>query len=368
MNLKYILAAFLFFYALKGFAIADSSRTEQKRSLLLIPIVAYAPETRLRFGLSLYYRFYSDKNYSTTRHSSIFGVANYTQNKQSIFNLYSNYWSPKNDKHIVSDLQINNYPENFYGIGNQTKLKDIDQLQNKKFRMAFDAEKHLRKYLYSGISFLYQKDEYRDLGKKGAFFLDSTLQGKNGGQLFFSGLSLIYDSRNYINLSSTGALIKVFATANYKGFLSDYTLFRYEIQARKFFSFTSKQSIGIQFLHKGISGTQIPFYLYTMMGNESIMRGYYSGRFRDKLLMATQAEYRVQMGSRIILAAFMGLGNVAPDYQNILSNIKPNAGGGIRYIYDLQSRSTIRLDYGIGEKPAGEVRINGLYLAINEAF
>ena len=43
-------------------------------------------------------------------------------------------------------------------------------------------------------------------------------------------------------------------------------------------------------------------------------------------------------------------------------------GGGLRYFIDLEHHSSIRLEYGFGEKRPGEKRQGGFYLALSEAF
>ena len=40
------------------------------------------------------------------------------------------------------------------------------------------------------------------------------------------------------------------------------------------------------------------------MGNDRIMRGYFSGRFRDNQFAAAQVEYRYPVGKSFVLAAF----------------------------------------------------------------
>ena len=51
-----------------------------------------------------------------------------------------------------------------------------------------------------------------------------------------------------------------------------------------------------------------------------------------------------------------------------LKDLKPNYGLGARLFFDLEKALSLRLDYGFGEKPAGEKRISGFYLSLGEAF
>src|SRR3546814_651960 len=103
------------------------------------------------------------------------------------------------------------------------------------------------------------------------------------------------------------------------------------------------------------------------LGNDEMMRGYYQGRYRDKNLMALQTELRYRVHPRIGLVAFASSGTVFPK-QLDLSHLKFSYGGGMRYFFDLEHETSIRLDYGIGEKRLGEKRQTGFYLSLGQAF
>jgi hypothetical protein len=118
------------------------------------------------------------------------------------------------------------------------------------------------------------------------------------------------------------------------------------------------------------------------MGSAFIMRGYYTGRYRDQNFAAGQLEYRLRFVapdvkpthtfesilSRLGLVFFGGTGSVFSNANFTLSNFKPNYGLGLRYFYDKPSGINIRADYGMGEKPTGEPRVGNFYLFIGEAF
>src|SRR5690606_30472496 len=98
-----------------------------------------------------------------------------------------------------------------------------------------------------------------------------------------------------------------------------------------------------------------------------MMRGYYTGRYRDRSLLAAQTELRYRFHPRVGVAAFVGAGSTYNDGLNS-ARFLPSVGGGLRYFFDLEHNSSIRLDYGIGEQRPGEKRQGGFYLALSEAF
>ena len=98
-----------------------------------------------------------------------------------------------------------------------------------------------------------------------------------------------------------------------------------------------------------------------------MMRGYYEGRFRDRNYIAGQTEIRYRINNSFGLVAFVGAGEVFHTGFSF-AQLKPNYGGGVRYFFDIEKGLAIRLDYGVGQKPAGEPRISGLYVALGQSF
>ena len=98
-----------------------------------------------------------------------------------------------------------------------------------------------------------------------------------------------------------------------------------------------------------------------------MMRGYYNGRYRDRNFIGSQTELRYRVSDRFGLDAFLGTGEVAHKAFSA-AQLKPDYGGGVRYFFDTEKGLSIRADYGIGQKPAGEKRESGFYIALGEAF
>jgi outer membrane protein assembly factor BamA len=119
---------------------------------------------------------------------------------------------------------------------------------------------------------------------------------------------------------------------------------------------------GSALLNKG----EVPFNQMAMMGGESMMRGYYLGRFRDKNILATQAEYRFlpfAFSNRIGAAAFVSSATVAPTAKNLLSSTFKMAGGiGARYLIFKSKDIFVRFDLAFTREG------NGYYFYIGEAF
>lgn len=96
------------------------------------------------------------------------------------------------------------------------------------------------------------------------------------------------------------------------------------------------------------------------------MRGYYPGRYRDKLYMATQLEYRwlpFPFSKRFGAAVFASVGTVAPAARDIqLGNLLPAGGAGVRYLLFKKKDVFLRADVGFTREGMG------FYILTGEAF
>ncbi len=106
-----------------------------------------------------------------------------------------------------------------------------------------------------------------------------------------------------------------------------------------------------------------PFYDLCLLGLSGDLRGYEVGQYRDRWLLATQAEYRLQLPKRFGLVAFVGVGEVAPELSQFRAdNLLPGAGVGLRFTVAKKNHINLRIDYAVG-KDGG-----ALYIGVAEAF
>ena len=76
------------------------------------------------------------------------------------------------------------------------------------------------------------------------------------------------------------------------------------------------------------------------------MRGYYSGRYLDKIFTAFQVEYRFPVFWRFSAVLFGGLGQVAPTFGDFaFDSMKAAAGAGLRFTIQKEPKMNLRLDF-----------------------
>ncbi|RFZ83236.1 polymerase [Mucilaginibacter terrenus] len=340
----------------------------KKPSFVLLPVISSAPETGLELGGSALYSFYTDTINAFTRVSNIFAYGTLTSKGQSRINLSTNYWLPGNKYHITAAVGYINFPFDFYGIGNNTGKANADRLGQKRFRFAFTAEKSIGTNVYIGIVGGALDYRFNDVDNAGIFETDPTIEGRHGGTTLYLGPSFVYDGRNNNTYTTKGAIItSYFDFRKGTGSNSSYNGGLFNFEYAQFFKLSKRFVLGFDVQEQSTTGAQSPFYLLPALGSDEMMRGYYNGRFRDRNLLAAQTELRYRLSDRFGIVGFAGTGQV---FNKTFSfdEFKPNYGGGLRYFFDTEKGLSIRVDYGVGEKRAGESRQSGFYVGLGEAF
>lgn len=349
--------------------LSNEKDTTRKASFMPIPVLGYAQETGFEFGLGALYSFYIDRQDTTNRSSNFSGTASYSTKKTYNLALKGDAWTKGNKHHFIGEIRFKKMPFNFYGLGNHTAAADEDRLVQQQIKLLFDAERTFIKNAYSGVSVGFENYDFTDKEVGGIYSNSTNLYDKAGGTVIYLGLSQSYDTRNSNNYPTKGFFGRItyqFAPDFFGG--KDFTGSQIRVNIRNFWSLAPKVVLGIQGLYHTVQGAQTPFYLLPQLGNDEIMRGYYTGRYRDENLMAAQAEIRYRFMNRFGVVAFAGGGKVFANGNLSLHDLKPNYGVGGRYFFDTAKGLSVRLDYGVGEKRMNEKRQSGFYISLAEAF
>ena len=94
-------------------------------------------------------------------------------------------------------------------------------------------------------------------------------------------------------------------------------------------------------------GQVVPFYLSPTFGGLNVGRGHPTFRFRDRNMLALQAEYRYQLNPLVSGAIFVDAGQVAPRVRAITwSRLKTTYGTGVRF--GASGGAALRFDLAFG--------------------
>lgn len=113
--------------------------------------------------------------------------------------------------------------------------------------------------------------------------------------------------------------------------------------------------------HTRLTYGNTPWGLLSTLGGSKNMRGYFEGRYRDKMEMDATLELRQHVWRRNGVVAWIGAGSVFPKFSAMRwRTVLPNYGFGYRW--EFKKNMNVRVDVGFGRHEWG------LNFSINEAF
>jgi outer membrane protein assembly factor BamA len=287
--------------------------------------------------------------------------AAFTFEKQTSIEAYYNVVFPKEKWLWNGAVFFQRWPVRYWGIGTDTKEEDEIMIDYRNIAFEQSLYKRMDKGIYVG-----PKVHFRHMYDVNFKSVEDApnVPGGEGSTNLGIGLGGTWDKRNSI-LTPTESHYVEFSVLFYStNLLSDFTFQTYTLDARKYFDFDThgKSVLAFQSLSKLNKG-EVPFRDMALLGGSKMMRGYIEGRFRDKVGIQIQTEYRQFIKGRFGMVLFAAAGNVAPSLGDIsFGKTKWTLGTGLRYNINKADPTYIRIDYGFGKDT------NGLYLTLGEAF
>ena len=346
----------------------DGPKKARKLKVIPFPNIGYSPETNFYFGgVGLFtLRLYDD---TITRTSNFKIESNYTLNKQFIAYTDYNIFFKQDRYYFFGENSFYKYPENFWGIGNNTSDSNEEKYDSKRLEIKMAFLRQVIDYLFAGPA--YRLQYMYDIDTEAESLLnDSLINGASGGLSSGLGYVLMWDKRRNLLNPQQGHLIMFRNTFFEPAIFSDFEFVSYELDLRKYFPIAPKKFaeyrnplIAVQLYNVFNTGAP-PFRMLGLLGSDSHMRGYYLGRYRERQYSALQVEYRMPVWKWIGFALFTGAGEVANKIKDFrLDELKYNIGGGLRFRVDKQDNVNLRVDYAIGENGN-----SGFYIVFGESF
>ncbi|MGZ7045762.1 MAG: BamA/TamA family outer membrane protein [Candidatus Aminicenantales bacterium] len=332
-----------------------------KPRLLMLPIIYYTPETRLAMGAGgvLNYRLGRDKE--NTRPSSLWILMVYTLNKQIQLGLKPEIYLPHNFFIMSANLQYEWFPQAFYGIGNDVSASAAESYTPETKGIQLSVKRKIFGSVFGGIQYQIKKTIIQKIAP-GGLLASGDILGSAGGVTSSLGLSFNWDDRDNVLFPRRGSYLQFVADFYSDALGSDYHYTASRFDLRTYIPVRETDVVALQAFVRNMGGNP-PFYELSMLGGAYLMRGTYTGQYRDKSLLAFQAEYRMHVWKRIGAAAFAGLGDVAPTLREIkLNRLKFSLGAGLRFKLDTREGTNLRLDFAWGKHSTG------FYMTVQEAF
>jgi outer membrane protein assembly factor BamA len=147
----------------------------------------------------------------------------------------------------------------------------------------------------------------------------------------------------------SGSMLHFGADFFAKGIGSTFSFQTYRLTFNEYHSFGAKQVLAYN-IFVCTTGGQAPFFGKCIFGMQNELRGYPAGRYIDRQMFATQAEYRRSLFWRVGAVAFGGVGEVAPSLSKFnASNLLPSVGGGLRFNLSTKYHVNLRADLAQGK-------------------
>ena len=341
-----------------------SDDTSGAPKFLIYPTIAYTPETKWEIGIFNLFLFHAKRNHQN-RLNEINTFTFVTTQKQYGFWLDHAIYTDKDNWFFLGKGRFQYFPLKYYGIGPNSPKK-YTVVSNGSLQVRERILRKIKDNFYAGVEF----DHQRIFNV--SFNLDNSKTnfdfpvGASGSANTGIGLGIVYDDRKNVLNVRKGMFAELAYLEYSKLLFSDipFRSFQYDIRYfRK--GFSKNQVFAVQ--SNGMTNLgNVPFNQLALMGGESMMRGYYLGRFRDKTMINLQAEYRflpLPFSKTVGAAIFASIGNVAETPGSIkLSSTKFAGGAGLKYLVFKSKDVYVRADFAFTNEG------NGIYLYIGEAF
>jgi len=340
-------------------------KEEEKNNLgiTLLPIIYYTPETKLAFGFGGLFTYRFGLFFKQARPSSLFVAAMYTQMKQFTLQLKPEIYLQNNSLFLSGNFLAERFPSKFWGVGANTEdtLEEIYTPETYSMEIGFQKILLASAGVYLGVK--YHLERTRIVEKEPGKLIDQgVILGSQGGFLSGVGFIINFDNRDNIFYPTQGYYLQAYCFWN-DGFLgSDFDYFSLKFDLRNYIRLAENQILAIQLILDTASG-EVPFYKLPRLGGDTILRGYYQGRYRDKNLLALQAEYRFPIWKRVSGVAFVAAGNLADRLRNLSwDNLKYAGGFGFRFKIIPKEKVNLRVDFAFGPGTYG------IYFKAGESF
>jgi Omp85 superfamily domain len=169
------------------------------------------------------------------------------------------------------------------------------------------------------------------------------------------------DTRDNDMNPSAGALLELRANFADEAFGSDFDYQTYELSGNLY----RRAGPGVVALRAMAckASDRTPLFDLCLFGANNDLRGYEVGRYRDRALVAAQAEFRFPLGERWGGVVFGGWGKVAPSFDTMSDEPDlPSVGLGVRWLAAEKARVNLSVDVAQG-RDGGSV-----YVYVKESF
>jgi hypothetical protein len=326
------------------------------RSFLAMPFFFYTTDTEFGYGGAgaLTYRA------PGARPSSLMASLIHTTKHQFQAGTKWMHNVPGNRYRLIGEIQYNKFPQDFYGLGNDTSGKNPVTytpeytLAEGSIERSISGDLRIRALLFLRNQALVDRGKFDAFPAKGIPWAKGRLDAG-------PGIALLWDSRDNVNAALRGSLLQV----EYRGSLLRDRGKAYSsllCEAKVFRSPLPGCISGSMFQYRDVRG-DAPFYLLPSLGGAERLRGYAMNRFVGRCALLVQEDLRFPIYKKIGGCVFAAAGRVSDTRRELFdSGYHASGGAGLRYFINREDGLVVRLDGAFGDGSSGT------YITFGEAF
>lgn len=323
------------------------------------PILFYSPETKLALGGGLVLYDNHPPLRPDVTELELFG----TQMKQLELNVAQTTFFRGNDLQLAVSLKLDRSPRSqFFGVGADTREVDKEEYLAKRGALDGAFLFEVWKNIYLGPAFNVSLAQATKLASGGR--LDrGVVRGGREDVSVGAGARLSWDSTDQTFFPTRGIRFDM-SGLFYRSELGSFEdFFQLELDHRRYYRLLDGHVLAFQAVAT-LSRGDVPWQKLPRLGGMSMLRGYYEGRYRDRHLLAAQAEYRFPLVWRVSGAVFASAGEVARTLRAVSADtLRASAGGGPRLLLDEDEHINVRLDIAATAEGGAD-----FYISLMEAF
>lgn len=346
-------------------SIDTTNSDSYKNNNTILPALGATPETGALFGGVIMRQFKPGKAKADTRSSVILASAVYTTKKQLMIGLVPYIILPEELWIMEGSYQYQRYPDSFWGIGRNSRSSDELIYEYKQWEVVQSVQRRIGTNMFIGPIVRWSRISDVEFSVSESDLVSTpAVNGADGSISAGAGIVYQWDSRNSVLTPTRNHLVRVMLMT-YPGILGTSHPYRISmIDGRKYFDLLDDGKSVAAFNILGVLTSGEPAFTdYPSLGGDSILRGYYYGRFRDNNTLQIQAEYRQHLIWRLGFTVFASAGEVWSRFNDFsLADPKYAGGVGLRFNLNENETTNLRFDYGVGKD------VSGFYLTFGEAF
>lgn len=361
----------------------DTTKVKKTRGIAILPSIGYNPS----FGFVIGAKVSAIREFGPreTTNLSAFGLEFlYTSKGIITAQARHNVFTAANKWNVIGNWQISKFLITDYniGTGNKDYLTQSDSAFLIRFNYVRLTERILHKIgpnLYAGagvsLNIRYKiNDEQLDTLGSTPHYRYSLRNSFNPTKYSSNSvlLAMAFNTREHPIRSYGGTYAEFNLAFNQKWLGSTKNAIQFIYDLRKYVSLSTKNPEHVlAFWHLGfytLDGS-LPYLALPATGYDIYNRSgraYTIGRFKGPSYAYFESEYRFPITRNKLISgvAFVNIQTASDDLgKKLFQYWDPAAGGGLRILFQKQSRSTICIDYARGKYNSG-----GFFFGLNEAF